>query len=64
MDKEYIEFVELVYKMRNQQKKYFKTRSISDLKESKSLEKKVDETTEKALKESIDYIESIMFDCK
>lgn len=62
MDKEYIEFVKLVYKMRNQQKKYFKTRNIDDLKESKRLEKEVDDITERLLKEHIESLQLSLFD--
>ena len=62
MDKEYIEFARLVYKMRKQQKKYFKTRNIDDLKESKRLEKEVDDITEKLLKEHIKSLQLSLFD--
>lgn len=38
----YMDFVELVCKMRTAQKKYFRTRSNADLANSKCLERQVD----------------------
>lgn len=43
---EFIEFVDLVAKMRQSQKDYFKTRGYSQLTESKRLEKEVDAAIE------------------
>lgn len=46
---ELIEYAELVDKVRNQQKKYFQTRSSIDLNLSKKFEKNLDEATENIL---------------
>lgn len=43
---DYKEFVDLVAGLRQAQRKYFKTRSYSDLAEAKKLEKQVDDALE------------------
>lgn len=62
MNKDYTEFVRLVFRMRKQQKEYFKTRQQSDLKASKALEKEVDDRIKKISAEYFDSLQINMFD--
>lgn len=62
INEDFIEFVKLVYKMRKQQKQYFKTREPSDLKASKAFEKEVDERVKKILTEHLDSMQTSIFD--
>ncbi len=62
INKDFIEFVRLVYRMRKQQKQYFKTREPSDLKASKTFEKEVDERVKKIFTEHLDSMQTSIFD--
>jgi hypothetical protein len=46
MIKTVVEFITLVEKMREAQRRYFRTRTIHDLNDSKNLEKQVDQFIE------------------